>query len=341
VNNEPNVSGPTPGPGWWVDDEGVLRPPAGESAAPPAATTSAVIAPPVAASTATATATPVVSAPTPTPPRASPPDLPPVADSEAFGSAFIWACRAMRAHIGRLVLIGLVVVALHLVAGVVLLMNLVIVGAVDVAIVRAILGLLIVVVSVAVVAWSWLLLSRAWFRIARGDEVALDIANTAGFRSVVMVMVLLSPVWLFVGPVAFGFVVTALVLVHEPLTGSTAVGRMLAETFASARRFVHTLLIGLGVGAALVAWSAAVTGAVVYVVASLFVTAAPSAFDGNDGAILNLDTVSAALIGFGLMPVLGVLVAYAIFNLGGLWAAGHLRRVTGRTCGAPGSTTGN
>ncbi len=178
--------------------------------------------------------------------------LPPARADDAFGSTFTWACTALRQHAGRLLLVGLAVLALYVVIAIAALVITTIAARIESALVRTTLSFVVIAIVFAATAWAWLLLSRSWFRVARGDDVPLDVVNPAGIGSVAVVLVLLSPVWLLTGPFGFAFVVTALLLAHEPLPGVAAVGRMLTEAFSSARRFVHTLLISLGVG---VRWS--------------------------------------------------------------------------------------
>lgn len=246
----------------------------------------------------------------------------------------------MRDHAGRLLLIGLAVVVLYVAAAITMLVLSVIGAQIEVALVRAALSFMAIAVGLVAAAWSWLLFSRSWFRIARGDEVQLDVVSPDGVGPVVVALVLTSPIWLFTGPIAFGFVVTALVLAHEPLSGAAAVGRMLTETFSSARRFFHTLLVGLGVGAALVTLFAAVSWTSIVVTSSVASTTVQDWFDDGDDLFRDLDTTLTSLIGIGINALVAVLVGYAIFSVGGLWAAGHVRLLTGRRPGQPGAAEG-
>lgn len=84
----------------------------------------------------------------------------------------------MRQHAGRL-LLGLVVVVLHVAAAIVVLVIMVIGAQIQVALIRAVLSFLAIAVGLAA-AWSWLLFSRSWFRVAMGGEVQLDVTSPVG-----------------------------------------------------------------------------------------------------------------------------------------------------------------
>lgn len=125
-----------------------------------------------------------------------------------------------------------------------------------------------------------------------------------------------------------------LLVAGDGLSPSAAIGRALTETCQSARRFFHTLLIGF---IALVGQlSASLLASVVWwqVAVGTTTSSFANAFSENGSRLRDADTNLTVLFGSLLAALLGVVVAVAVWNLIGLWAAAHLRRLTGRPVGA-------
>ncbi len=82
---------------------------------------------------------------------------------------------------------------------------------------------------------------------------------------------------------------------------------------------------------AVVSWSSLI------VAAAITSTAVPNWFDEGDDLFRDVDESLTTLAGLGVNALVAALVGCAVISLGGLWAAGHLRRLTGRRLGAVGA----
>ena len=288
-----STDGRTPGPGWWIANDGELYPPEEH----PDANTS------VAATTNT------------------------TVDS-AFGGSLAWAFTALRTNLRQLALVTVLAAALLFLGGV-LLVGMNALGArtgwASLTVAASLVG---TVIQIAATAWAMLAMVGAWRRATAHESVTLDVFVPTGFSSFLVTFIFVAPVHLVSGGLAAAFALIALLLALRPSTPpGVALGRMLDLTCGSARRFFQTLLIGVLFAVFTFAVWFVVAAVVVQASSSVAISSFGSAFSDTDSSLRSAEEDLTLIGGFVLAGAIAVTCGFAIWNLFGLWVAGFLRRI--------------
>lgn len=254
---------------------------------------------------------------------------------DSLGGSLQWAFGALRRYAGPLALVSLISTGIGIAGLVSWLIAIAVGSATEMASISVAGWLLGCAVAFAALTWSSMGLARAWAMAVRGVPIRVGEAlSLQRYPAFLLITILAAPMTLLTWWLGFGFAVAALLLVAgDGLSPSAALGRALTETCQSARRFFHTLLIGFAT--LLGQLSACLLASVVWWQVALGTTTSSfaNAFSENSSRLRDADTNLTFLFGSLFAALLWVVVSFAVWNLTGLWAAAHLRRLTGRPVG--------
>ena len=310
----------TPGPGWWIASDGELYPPEDHP------DTRALL-------QATATQRLVSAARTGTRHLNDRPDLggtttvtPPTDD---LGGSLQWASSALRRNLGTLTGVSLLALVLGAVGvGITAALELG-VASLEWASLTAVVSLVARVVQLCIVAWVTIAMIRSWKLIA--DDQPVDFATVftvQGLLPTLITFVLVAPIMFVTGGTAVAFAIVALLFTtHSHLSPFGAIGRMLADTCNSAKRFFQTLLIG----ALFALFSMAITVVASVVFVQVTTGVALSSFSNTFGDSSELRETDANLTLLGgtlLTAVVSIALGLLLWNMIGLWTAAYSRRLT-------------
>ena len=262
--------------------------------------------------------------------------------NDHLGQPLTWAFRTLKQNLGILSLVTMVMVGIYLLAVVILVGIQALATALGVPLLSVLATLVSLVLGFAVFSLEFMILSRTWSLASRGVPISLQaVLHAHGFPSILGTMLLVAPLMIFLGPVAVGFWITAFLLAAgDQYPASESVARMLAITCSSARRFFHTILIGLFS----LLWGAFLTLGAFSLFSLLSASTAAAALRDSGGydAYGNYSSGSfqSQQSGIVLILVIGAVLmvwaalSFALIHLVGLWVAARLRLVTGRPLGA-------
>ena len=259
-----------------------------------------------------------------------------------LGQPLTWAFRSLKQNLGILSLITLVVVGIYLLAVVIFIAIQALATALGVPLLSVLATLVSLLFGFLVFSVEFMILSRTWSLASRGVPISLQaVLQPQGFPSILGAMLLVAPLMIFLGPIAVGFWMTTFLLAAgDMFPAAESVGRMLSITCSSARRFFHTVLIGLFS----LIWGAFLTVGAFSLFSLLSASAAAAALGGSGGfdeyGNYSSGSFQGQQSGIVLVLVIGAVLmvwaalSFALVHLVGLWVAARLRLVTGRPLGS-------
>lgn len=259
-----------------------------------------------------------------------------------LGQPLTWAFRSLKQNLGILSLITLVVVGIYLLAVVIFIAIQALATALGVPLLSVLATLVSLLFGFVVFSVEFMILSRTWSLASRGVPISLQaVLQPQGFPSILGAMLLVAPLMIFLGPIAVGFWMTTFLLAAgDMFPAAESVGRMLSITCSSARRFFHTVLIGLFS----LIWGAFLTVGAFSLFSLLSASAAAAALGGSGGfdeyGNYSSGSFQGQQSGIVLVLVIGAVLmvwaalSFALVHLVGLWVAARLRLVTGRPLGS-------
>jgi len=259
-----------------------------------------------------------------------------------LGQPLTWAFRSLKQNLGILSVITLVVVGIYLVAVVIFIAIQALATALGVPLLSVLATLVSLLFGFVVFSLEFMILSRTWSLASRGVPISLQaVLQPQGFPSILGAMLLVAPLMIFLGPIAVGFWMTTFLLAAgDMFPAAESVGRMLSITCSSARRFFHTVLIGVFS----LIWGAFLTLGAFSVFSLLSASAAAAALRGSgsydaygnysSGSFQGQQSGIVLILVIGAVLMVWVALSFALIHLVGLWVAARLRLVTGRPLGS-------
>lgn len=261
--------------------------------------------------------------------------LPLEAPTDDLGGSFHWAFSALRNNLVPIALLQLITFGVSATATVAALLIIGVGVDSDVALMHVVALGVATAMLIPVFAWSRLCSVQAWSMAVRGVPVQLgDALFPRRYLPFLGTTLLVAPAVWFTGLLGFAFAAKAqLIAVADGLGPSAAIGRMLSETCSTSKRFFHTLLIGLACAITVAFTLAAVSFVSSFVEFGLMQSMFSEAVEGSN-SLRSTDRGVTKLVSYGFIFLSAVTVLSATKQIVGLWAAAHLRRLTGRPVGA-------
>ncbi len=268
--------------------------------------------------------------------------VPLVRQNDHLGQPLTWAFQSLKQNLGILSLITLVVVGIYLLAIVIFIAIQALATALGVPLLSVLATLVSLLFGFVVFSLEFMILARTWSLASRGVPISLHaVLQPQGFPSILGAMLLVAPLMIFLGPIAVGFWMTAFLLAAgDMFSAAESVGRMLSITCSSARRFFHTVLIGLFS----LIWGAFLTLGAFSLFSLLSASAAVAAFGGSggfdeygnysSGSFQGQQSGIVLILVIGAVLLLWAALSFALIHLVGLWIAARVRLVTGRPLGS-------
>lgn len=251
--------------------------------------------------------------------------------TDDLGGSLHWAFGALRQHLGPLAGVSVLVVVVGLLSFIAIAVIELGVASLGWASLSAAAALLARLAQLCISAWVVLAMVRSWVLAASDEPLELtEVLGVRGFLPYLATFVLVGPILFFTGGAAWAFAIIALMLTAGAhMSPGAALGRMLADTCGSAKRFFQTLLIS--VLFSVMSWTILLVSSALFV--QVTTGAAISTISNGFEEVSEIHEAEAnftVLAGTALTAVVAIGLGLLLWNLFGLWVARYTRRLTER-----------